>query len=141
MTVPFSADCPNFHRTWGFGIQFHLQVPVSLDFALQMGESATMSGFYLSSPIIGSIVWASVQVTIDALIGPHCLIQGWHHYRRLGRCLKCIGRLCSISKPSKGHVFFRHKQNTLYSSLSSRFMLCLWHTPLFLKTGSSWSVY
>lgn len=27
---------------------------------MQLGESATMSGFYLSSPIIGSIVWALV---------------------------------------------------------------------------------
>jgi len=33
-----------------------MTVPVSLDFAMQLGESATMSGFYLSSPIIGSIV-------------------------------------------------------------------------------------
>lgn len=33
-----------------------MTVPVSLDFCMQMGQSATMSGFFLSSPIIGSIV-------------------------------------------------------------------------------------
>ena len=49
-----------------------LQVPVSLDFCMQMGQSATMSGFFLSSPIIGSIAG-----------GLSCVFATFFHFNRL----------------------------------------------------------
>ena len=77
---------------------------------MQLGESATMSGFYLSSPIIGSIVWASVWCVGPlmrwctwALIALHTkvgiIIGGSASWNvRIGRSF--------ISKPCKGNVFF-----------------------------------
>ena len=49
-----------------------LQVPVSLDFCMQMGQSATMSGFFLSSPIIGSIAG-----------GLSCVFAKFFHFNQL----------------------------------------------------------
>jgi hypothetical protein len=49
-----------------------LQVPVSLDFCMQMGQSATMSGFFLSSPIIGSIAG-----------GLSCVFATFFHFNQL----------------------------------------------------------
>lgn len=117
---------------------------------MQLGESATMSGFYLSSPIIGSIVWASVWCVGPLMrmhLGPHCLVhQGWHHYRRL-RIMKCIGRSWYVS-PSPARAMFSFATNntpcTVVVSVVVLLVCCACmclrptdNTPVVQKTGSS----
>eukprot|EP00438_Fugacium_kawagutii_P029900 Skav200717 [mRNA] locus=scaffold2650:156095:157639:- [translate_table: standard] len=72
--------------------QIAMEVPVSLDFCLQMGQSATMSGFMLSFPIIGSMV--------GIFIGPRLISEAaWNQRfaRRLMIGCSLVASLCSFA--------------------------------------------
>lgn len=72
--------------------QIAMEVPVSLDFCLQMGKSATMSGFMLSCPIIGSMagIFIGSRLTSEAAWN-----QRFTRRLMIGRSL--VSSLCSFA--------------------------------------------